>query len=654
MKRTLILHDLEHQVLESSADREFVRLWDSLPNLFMSTVWHEVRIVVNDVSKLQGAVAFVREIGRTARLSIEIKEAVAIGLLHGPLGPVDGRQVLSMTREQSNDATSLRVRLGFHAPVWALLASVLATPLSLPTGLGPRTRLGIGSGVDPSWLGLAPGARFYHDDGSREIDLENPGPLPRMDLVIVSEDRAHDVAAQPPPDIVVAHSVTAVSTSRPGWAATARVLPGMTPPVETRIFNPVGVVRDPKSGWAYLRAGASGRSLVVDSKGVAIAEFDSVTPGTIADLRGHWGVIDSGAAFDGPVSRVEALARLTASGVPVVSPDAPTTLRGWMPQGVLDGFGSDKTVAADAESREGLIIRQVRNAHRFATWRSPAYSAQRGDLYQDPSVSVGIATMRPEYLEHVLDTFESQTWPRKQLLIGLHGFELSQVAPDIQRRVAELADVVEWPRDGLFGDLLRELTLRADGDLFAKMDDDDWYAPFHLEDLVYSLQYSDATLVGCAVQFVYMHSADITIRRSIDQSYRYGGHPGGPTFMATRDMMLRAGGWPRVRRAVDTGFNEAVLALGGTVYQSHAHNFLFNRRSAGHTWKATNAYFIEKAKFSWHGIRPPLGFEGSEFPNLSWRSSASSVAPLVVPDGLTRVSARALSRLSTQSSISDG
>lgn len=639
MKRTLVLHDGEHG--DASSDQtEVLRLWDAYPESYATTIWHEVRVLVADVTSLQGVVAFARELGRTARLSIKVSESVGITLLHGPLAPVDGRQVSHMSLAQSDSLTSLQIRLSYHASIWAFLSSTVSAPLSWPAGLGAETRVGIGQGVNPNWLGLAANARYLPRSGGGPTDVENPGPLPRMDVALLNVEDADGVEGSPERRSIIAHEIAAVSESRPVWQASTQTTPAPLAPVEHRIFNPIGVFRAPRGGWLYLRPGLANSVLGCDADGAVVADFDSVTPGTIAAMREYTGIVDSGAAFTGPASRAEALARFAAAGVPVVSPDASATLRGWLPHELIGALAQSTDVLTDAESREGLIINQVRTAHRFASWRSSKLAESQAVSYADPSVSVGIATMRPEYLEHVLNTFESQTWSRKQLLLGLHGFTLAEVAPELRERVSRAAIVVEWPIDGLFGDLLRNLTLRADGDLFAKMDDDDWYAPHHLEDLVYALQYSGAALVGSGVQFVYMHSADVTIRRSIDQSYRYGGHPGGPTFLAARDIVLRAGNWPRVRRAVDTGLNEAIIALGGSVYQSHAHNFLFNRRSSGHTWKATNSYFIDKAKFSWNGLRPPQGFKGFRLANEDWRSDASTIAPLTPQPSLRRVSMR--------------
>lgn len=81
--------------------------------------------------------------------------------------------------------------------------------------------------------------------------------------------------------------------------------------------------------------------------------------------------------------------------------------------------------------------------------------------------------------------------------------------------------------------------------------------------------------------------------------------------MAPRGVILDSGNWPRVRRAVDTGLVRAIERIGGSVFRSHPHNFLFNYREVGHTWHTSNEYFIAGASETRPGLVPPAGFDGT-------------------------------------------
>ena len=72
------------------------------------------------------------------------------------------------------------------------------------------------------------------------------------------------------------------------------------------------------------------------------------------------------------------------------------------------------------------------------------------------------------------------------------------------------------------------------------------------------------------------------------------------------DELERLGWWPDVRRHVDAGFLDRVVADGGSAYRVHGFDYVLMRRSgehADHTWSATDEYFVSKADDRWPGLR---------------------------------------------------
>ena len=76
-------------------------------------------------------------------------------------------------------------------------------------------------------------------------------------------------------------------------------------------------------------------------------------------------------------------------------------------------------------------------------------------------------------------------------MLAPHGFEADPPPAD-DLTVA----VVPVGEDAVFGDVLNAAVEAADGDLVLKMDDDDWYAPDFVADLLRARAYSGAELVG--------------------------------------------------------------------------------------------------------------------------------------------------------------
>ena len=68
----------------------------------------------------------------------------------------------------------------------------------------------------------------------------------------------------------------------------------------------------------------------------------------------------------------------------------------------------------------------------------------------------------------------------------------------------------------------------ASGDVVLKMDDDDWYGPDVVTDLLWARRTSGAELVGMPAEFVYLEQLDLTIRRGPPSSAPRGSWPAGP------------------------------------------------------------------------------------------------------------------------------
>ena len=190
-----------------------------------------------------------------------------------------------------------------------------------------------------------------------------------------------------------------------------------------------------------------------------------------------------------------------------------------------------------------------------------------------------------------------------QLVLAAHGFEpdpavIAEHGPD---------DVVVRPQspDVLFGDVLNAGVEAADGDLVLKMDDDDWYGPDFLLDLLLARHYSGAEVVGTTAEFVYLTASNRTVRRNKPTEVAARSVAGG-TMLLGRDHLRSLGGFRRVRRFVDASLLSAVHATGGTVYRAHGLGYVLRRTPSGHTWDAPDDFFLDPATLDqqWPGFAP--------------------------------------------------
>jgi spore maturation protein CgeB len=154
--------------------------------------------------------------------------------------------------------------------------------------------------------------------------------------------------------------------------------------------------------------------------------------------------------------------------------------------------------SADLRDRVGhLAMRTVYREHLYGH-RADRVLAAAGIHAPRPerSISVILATNRPEQLDHAFAQVARQLHRPLQLVLVLHGFPADGVAE--RARAAGLNDVVVLTADAslTLGAVLNLGVDAADGAYLAKMDDDNVYGPHYLSDLAFAFDYTTAALVG--------------------------------------------------------------------------------------------------------------------------------------------------------------
>jgi glycosyl transferase family 2 len=301
----------------------------------------------------------------------------------------------------------------------------------------------------------------------------------------------------------------------------------------------------------------------------------------------------------------------TAAGLRVASWDDATTLavRGLAMAGVpitaatapAEALGED--VAAAIGAPVDLEDPLAREEHSLVLRRAAL------DAYAptgQPAVSIVLATRRPDMLDFAVgQVARQQGVDALELVLAPHGFDVDgaqvrdRLGPDTALRITP------QPEDTIFGEVLDAAARAADGDVILKMDDDDWYAPDAVADLLRARAYSGADLVGMPPEFHYLEERDLTVRRG-HPSERYATFVAGGTMMVERSVLREVGGFRPVRKYVDAQLLSAVLAAGGAIYRTHGLGYLLRRTSSGHTWQVDLDYLLDpdRVAATYEGFRP--------------------------------------------------
>jgi len=206
-----------------------------------------------------------------------------------------------------------------------------------------------------------------------------------------------------------------------------------------------------------------------------------------------------------------------------------------------------------------------------------------------------LLTHRGDFLARVLDQWRRVDYPRLELVIALHGDAVDEqwvywLLADYPHRTK----VVRIPGDVVFGTAMQQACDHADGTLLTKIDDDDYYGPQHVWDLVLARMYSGAQITGKALDWIHVESEDVTVFRPTYASERYADFVAGGTFLISAEDLDQAGGWAPVAKHIDRALLDAVLAQNGLVYRTTGLGYLYSRRAGGHTAQVDDAHFMTK------------------------------------------------------------
>jgi spore maturation protein CgeB len=309
---------------------------------------------------------------------------------------------------------------------------------------------------------------------------------------------------------------------------------------------------------------------------------------------------------DSPSMCARRIFEITASGTPVVTTPSAATAEFFPPDEVFSVTSRDEaasTIRALVRSKE-LRDRATHLGQR-RIWREHTYGSRAQQVLHDaglvpsavvprPSVTALVSTNRPHQLDHVLRTVGAQVGVEVQLAL---------LTQRLRAKEAGVEDLVLLRADAdvPLGACLNRLVDAADGDVVAKMDDDDLYGAQYLSDQLYAMDFSGAEVVGKQAHYMYLEARDATVLRFADREHRFTDFVMGPTIVARCDV-VRAVGFPSVPKGEDSALLAGALDVGARIYSADRFNFVQVRSGGGkHTWTVTDAELLAGGEVTFYG-----------------------------------------------------
>ncbi|MXZ53437.1 MAG: glycosyltransferase [Acidimicrobiaceae bacterium] len=400
-----------------------------------------------------------------------------------------------------------------------------------------------------------------------------------------------------PAQVVLCDDMPLPSTWTPKAGAAVIPLTGMAPTAATPAFDAEQV--NPARWPAALRRAASlGPKSSLPAGHKASRRVDAAN---VARARRYHHLADVAAYHADAQARAGAVAALAASGAVVRLCDGGVEVAGLLGERLFALLTDPRIETASEAEREALSVEMRREALRTHSLRARARQVCEAASMRTeplPLVSVLLATRRPDQVAEAVASVAAQTYPRIELVLAAHGdgFDRARLETLVAGSGTD-AHVLTVPAGFVLGEVLNQALEHSRGELVTKFDDDDFYGPEHVWDLVLAHEYSRATLVGKAAEYVYLEGADRTLRRFRGSSERFGSKltlAGGAMIIARSDLDAVVG-WQPVPAGVDRALMGDVVAGGGSLYRTHGRGYLLVRHARGHTWEADDEYFLEQA-----------------------------------------------------------
>jgi hypothetical protein len=228
--------------------------------------------------------------------------------------------------------------------------------------------------------------------------------------------------------------------------------------------------------------------------------------------------------------------------------------------------------------------------------------SRRKNIKKYPSVSVVISTLRPSDLTSILSQLQEQTLETFELAIGLHGITLNKRHKELisllgKRKIKVI--VKNYGNEQSLGSILSDLAESTKGNYVSKMDDDDYYGPEHLQDLLDAAIDKNADVVGRAMNYVYLEPLDLTVRRFGVQGTQavelWSDWVCGGTILVSRTAGKAAGWFGNGTTAVDRAILSSVTANGGKIWRTFGAGYIYRRSFTFHTYVTNYSKYLKNA-----------------------------------------------------------
>lgn len=304
----------------------------------------------------------------------------------------------------------------------------------------------------------------------------------------------------------------------------------------------------------------------------------------------------------------EEVFQLQASGVPLISPYS-HALEELFPQAVkLYRSEGEKVeifskLLKDKDNIDKISVlgqRCILNSHTY-THRLDTILLKTGLKEASaklPGVTMVTCTNRPDSMENVFKNYECQTYQNKELIVVLNNNKMDLEEWRDKAQKYEKVQIFQLDEKNPLGRCLNLAIDNSAFPYFSKCDDDNYYGPDFLADLMNTFKYANTEIVGKLTYYCYLEGSHILAIMCPNMEYRYVNMLSGSALIIKKEVFDKIR-FSDKRAGSDTVFLRECINNGVRMFSSDRFNYVYKRHpsQANHTWKMDDEVFLRSCKF---------------------------------------------------------
>ncbi|MBM7615471.1 glycosyltransferase family protein [Alkaliphilus hydrothermalis] len=217
---------------------------------------------------------------------------------------------------------------------------------------------------------------------------------------------------------------------------------------------------------------------------------------------------------------------------------------------------------------------------------------------EEPLVSIVMGTNRQYYMDNVFSNFDMQNYKNKEMIVVLNDNRMDLKLWKNRAKKYKNVMILQLDEAEPLGACLNLAISKANGDIITKFDDDNYYAPEYLGDLLNAFKYTDADIVGKGCYYIYFEGLKTLGLKFEYKENQYTKFVAGSTITGKKHVFDKVKFVTDRQQGSDSQFLQDCSKQGFKIYSTDRFNHVVCRRASldDHTWKINDEEHLKKCK----------------------------------------------------------